>query len=64
MDTTLKELAKVMGAVLGGVEALTKDPSFPQNLRAVATSTLGSTQRAAILIRHVRHLASTEGRRT
>ncbi len=64
MDATLKELAKVMGAVLGGVEALTKDPSVPKNLRAVATSTLGSTQRAAILIRHVRHLASTEGRRT
>ena len=64
LDAALKDLAKVMGAILGGAEALAKDPTAPPHLRAVATSTLGSAQRAGVLVRHVRHLASLEGRKT
>ena len=64
VDAALKDLTKVMGAILGGVEALAHDPTIPPNLHAVATSTLGSTQRAALLVRRLRHLAAAEGRGT
>lgn len=61
-DAALKELSKVMSAILGSVEALANDPAIPPNPRAVATSALGSVQRAAILVRRLRHLAAGEGR--
>jgi len=62
MDDAAKELAKVMSAILGGVEALANDPSVPPNLHAVATATLESAHRAAILTRRLRHLAADERR--
>jgi hypothetical protein len=62
MDAALKDLSKVLGTILGGVEALANDPSVPPNPRATVTSTLGAVQRAGILVRHVRHLAALDGR--
>ena len=62
LDATVKELSKVLSAVLGGVEAVAADPAIPPHLHVVTTATLGSMQRAAILVRRLRHLASTERR--
>jgi hypothetical protein len=53
-----------MSAILGGVEALANDPSIPPKLHVVAASTLGSAQRAGILVRHLQHLAASERRRS
>ena len=63
VNATLRDLSKVMSAIVGGVEALANDPSMPPKLQAVATSTLGSTQRAGILVRRLHHLAASERRR-
>ena len=62
-NATLRELLKVMSAILGGVEKLANDPSMPPELHTVATSTLGSTQRAGILVRRLQHLTASERRR-
>jgi DNA-binding response OmpR family regulator len=64
VNATLRDLSKVMSAILGGVEALANDPSMPPKLQVVATSTLGSTQRAGILVRRLQHLAASERRRS
>jgi len=64
VNATLRDLSKVMSAIVGGVEALANDPSAPPGLRAVATSTLASTQRAGILVRRLQHLAGSERRRS
>jgi len=63
VNATLRDLSKVMSAIVGGVEALGNDPSMPPKLQVVATSTLGSTQRAGILVRRLQHLAASERRR-
>jgi hypothetical protein len=63
VNATLRDLSKVMSAIVGGVEALANDPSIPPKLQVVATSTLGSTQRAGILVRRLQHLAASECRR-
>jgi len=63
VNATLRDLSKVMSAIVGGVEALANDPSIPPKLQVVATSTLGSTQRAGILVRRLQHLAASERRR-
>jgi len=63
VNATLRDLSKVMSAIVGGVEALANDPSVPPKLQVVATSTLGSTQRAGILVRRLQHLAASERRR-
>ena len=63
VNATLRDLSKVMSAIVGGVEALANDPSMPPKLQVVATSTLGSTQRAGILVRRLQHLAASERRR-
>src|SRR3954470_6751426 len=63
VNATLRDLSKVMSAIVGGVEALANDPSIPPKLQMVATSTLGSTQRAGILVRRLQHLAASERRR-
>jgi len=63
VNATLRDLSKVMSAIVGGIEALANDPSIPPKLRVVATSTLGSTQRAGILVRRLHHLAASERRR-
>ena len=63
VNATLRDLSKVMSAILGGVEALANDPSVPPKLHAVATSTLGSMQRAGMLVRRLQHLAAGERRR-
>jgi len=60
VTATLRDLSKVMSAIVGGVEALANDPSVPPKLHAVATSTLGSTQRAGLLVRRLQHLAASE----
>ena len=62
VNAALRDLAKVMSAILGGVEKLANDPSVPPDARSVASTTLGSTQRAGILVRRLRHLAVGEGR--
>jgi two-component system, response regulator, stage 0 sporulation protein F len=64
VSATLRDLSKVLSAILGGVEALANDPSIPPKLHAVATSTLGSTQRAGMLVRRLHHLAASERRRS
>ena len=64
VNATLRDLSKVMSAIVGGVEALANDPSIPPKLHAVATSTLGSTQRAGMLVRRLHHLAASERRRS
>ena len=64
VNATLRDLSKVMSAIVGGVEALANDPSMPPKLHTVATSTLGSTQRAGILVRRLQHLAANERRRS
>jgi DNA-binding response OmpR family regulator len=63
VTATLRDLSKVMSAIVGGVEALANDPSMPPKLQLVATSTLESTQRAGILVRRLQHLAASERRR-
>ena len=63
VNATLRDLSKVMSAILGGVEALANDPSMPPNLHTVATAALGSTQRAGMLVRRLQHLAASERRR-
>ena len=63
VNATLRDLSKVMSAMLGGVEALANDPSIPPRLHVVATSALGSTQRAGMLVRRLQHLAASERRR-
>src|SRR3954447_10944050 len=50
VTAVLRDLSKVMSTILGGVEKLANDPSVPPDARAVATATLGSTQRAGILV--------------
>ena len=62
VNATLRDLSKVMSAILGGVEKLANDPSVPSDPRSVAIATLGSTQRAGILVRRLRHLTAGEGR--
>ena len=62
VNATLRDLSKVMSAIIGGVEKLANDPSVPSDPRSVATATLGLTQRAGILIRRLRHLTAGEGR--
>ena len=62
VNAALRDLSKVMSAVVGGVEALANDPSMPPKLQVVATSTLGSTQRAGMLVRRLHHLAASERR--
>ena len=62
VNATLRDLSMVMSAIVGGVEKLANDPSVPSDPRSVATATLGSTQRAGILIRRLRHLTAGEGR--
>ena len=62
VNAALRDLAKVMSAIVGGVERLATDPSVPPDARSVATATLGSTQRAGLLVRRVRHLTAGEGR--
>jgi len=62
VTATLQDLSKVMSAILGGVEKLANDPSVPPDPRSVATATLGSTQRAGVLVRRLRHLTTGEGR--
>ena len=63
VNATLRDLSKVMSAIVGGVEALANDPSIPPKLQVVATSTLGSMQRAGMLVRRLQHLAASERRR-
>src|SRR3954453_7343634 len=63
VNATLRDLSKVMSAIVGGVEALANDPAIPPKLQVVATSTLGSTQRAGILVRRLQHLAASERRK-
>jgi len=63
VNATLRDLSKVMSAIVGGVEALANDPSMPPKLKVVATSTLGSTQRAGVLVRRLHHLAASERRK-
>ena len=62
VNAALRDLSKVMSAILGGVEKLASDPSASPDARAVATATLGATQRAGILVRRLRHLATVEDR--
>ena len=62
VTATLRDLSKVMSAVLGGVEKLANDPSVPPDPRSVAAATLGATQRAGLLVRRLRHLTAGEGR--
>ena len=62
VNAALRELSKVMSAILGGVEKLANDPAVPPDPRSVATATLGATQRAGLLVRRLRHLAAGEGR--
>jgi two-component system, OmpR family, KDP operon response regulator KdpE len=62
VSATLRDLSKVMSAIVGGVEKLANDPSVPPELHAVATTTLESTLRAGVLVRRLRHLAAGEGR--
>ena len=63
VNATLRDLSKVLSAIVGGVEALANDPSVPPKLHAVATSTFGSMQRAGMLVRRLQHLAASERRR-
>jgi len=62
VNAALRDLSKVMSAILGGVEKLANDPSIPPDARSVATTMLGSSQRAGILIRRLRHLTAGDGR--
>ena len=62
VGAALRDLSKVMSAILGGVEKLASDPSGPPDTRSVATATLGATQRAGIIVRHLRHLTAGGGR--
>jgi len=62
VNAALRDLSKVMSAILGGVEKLAYDPSIPPDARSVATTMLGSTQRAGILIRRLRYLTVGDGR--
>jgi len=62
VTAALRDLSKVMSAILGGVEKLANDPSVPPDARAAATATLGATQRAGLLVRRLRHLAAGESR--
>jgi len=58
VNATLRDLAKVMSAILGGIEKLANDPSVPPSPRSVATATLRSTQRAGFLVRRLRYLTA------
>ena len=62
VSATLRDLSKVLSAILGGVEKLANDPSVPTDPRSVATATLGSAQRAGLLVRRLRHLTGGAGR--
>jgi DNA-binding response OmpR family regulator len=62
VSAALRDLSKVMSAILGGVEKLANDPSIPPDPRSVAAATLGATQRAGLLVRRLRHLTGGEGR--
>ena len=62
VTAALRDLSKVMSAILGGVEKLANDPSIPPDAQSVATTMLGSTQRAGILIRRLRYLTVGDGR--
>ena len=58
VSATLDDLAHALTAVLTGVEALAEDAAVPAHLRVVATTTLGSAQRASILMRRLRQLTT------
>jgi len=62
VGAALRELSKVMSAILGGVEKVANDPAVPPDARSVAVATVGATQRAGLLVRRLRHLTAGEGR--
>src|SRR5215212_3155261 len=59
---TLRELSKIMSAIVGGVEKLANDSSVPPELHPVATATREAALRAGLLVRRLRHLAAGAGR--
>ena len=61
-NATLRELSKIMSAIVGGVEKLANDPAAPPDTRSVATTTREAALRAGILVRRLRHLASDASR--
>lgn len=61
-NATLRDLSKIMSAIVGGVEKLANDPAAPPDTRSVATTTREAALRAGILVRRLRHLASDAGR--
>ena len=61
-NATLRELSKIMSAIVGGVEKLANDPAAPPDTRSVATTTREAALRAGILVRRLRHLASDSSR--
>jgi CheY-like chemotaxis protein len=61
-NATLRELSKIMSAIVGGAEKLANDPAAPPDTRSVATTTREAALRAGILVRRLRHLASDAGR--
>ena len=62
VNATLRELSKVMSAIVGGVEKLANDPSAPPDTRSVAAATRESALRAGLLVRRLRHFATGPGR--
>jgi len=59
---TLRELSKIMSAIVGGVEKLANDPSSPPDTRSVVAATREAALRAGLLVRRLRHLAAGAGR--
>jgi hypothetical protein len=60
MRECLDELANQMSAIYGCVELISEDPNVTLLVRKTATNAVDASQRAAALLRRIRHLVGAE----